>query len=77
MPLCNCLRSLAGNAVLEAIQHEERLTFSAEKCGLLKIDSKDDTRLGVEGELQRWGGLISSRGPSAVLQYGTGVTKVG
>ena len=34
-------------AVLEAIQHEKRLTFSAEKCALLKINSKNDTCLSV------------------------------
>ena len=41
--------ALASNAVLEAIQHEKRLTFSAEKCELLKIYSKDDTCLKVNG----------------------------
>ena len=39
----------ASNAVLEAIQYEKRLTFSAEKCELLKINSKDDTCLNVDG----------------------------
>ena len=39
----------ASNAVLEAIQHEQRLTFSTEKCELLKISSKDDTCLKVNG----------------------------
>ena len=39
----------ASNAVLQAIQHEKRLTFSAEKCELLKINSKDDTYLKVNG----------------------------
>ena len=39
----------ASNAVLLAIQHEKRLTFSAEKCELLKINSKDDTCLKVNG----------------------------
>ena len=39
----------ASNAVLQAIQHEKRLTFSAEKCELLKINSKDDTCLKVNG----------------------------
>ena len=34
--------ALASNAVLQAIQHEKRLTFSAEKCESLKINSKDD-----------------------------------
>ena len=38
-----------SNAVLQAIQHEKRLTFSAEKCELLKINSKDDTCLKVNG----------------------------
>ena len=33
----------ASNAILQAIQHEKRLTFSADKCELLKINSKDDT----------------------------------
>ena len=37
--------ALASNAVLEAIQHEKQLTFSAEKCELFKINSKDDTCL--------------------------------
>ena len=41
--------ALASNAVLQAIQHEKRLTFSAEKCELLKINSKDDTYLKVNG----------------------------
>ena len=41
--------ALASNAVLQAIQHEKRLTFSAEKCELLKINSKDDTCLKVNG----------------------------
>ena len=41
--------ALASNAVLQAIQHEKRLTFSAEKCELLKINSKDDTCLKVSG----------------------------
>ena len=39
--------ALASNAVLQEIQHEKRLTFSAEKCELLKINSKDDTCLKV------------------------------
>ena len=34
---------------MQAIQHEKRLTFSAEKCELLKINSKDDTYLKVNG----------------------------
>ena len=29
--------ALASNAVLQAIHHEKRLTFSAEKCELLKL----------------------------------------
>ena len=33
----------ASNAILQVIQHEKLLTFSAEKCELLKINSKDDT----------------------------------
>ena len=37
--------ALASNAVLQAIQHEKQLTFSAEKCELFKINSKDDTCL--------------------------------
>ena len=37
----------ASNAVLQAIQHEKRLTFSGEKCELLKINSKDYTCLKV------------------------------
>ena len=41
--------ALASNTVLQAIQHEKRLTFSAEKCELLKINSKDDTCLKVNG----------------------------
>ena len=41
--------ALTSNAVLQAIQHEKRLTFSAEKCELLKINSKDDTCLKVNG----------------------------
>ena len=41
--------ALAINAVLEAIQHEKQLTFSAEKCELLKINSKGDTCLKVNG----------------------------
>ena len=41
--------ALASNAVLQAIQHEKRLTFSAEKYELLKINSKDDTCLKVNG----------------------------
>ena len=41
--------ALGSNAVLEAIQHDKRLTFSAEKCELLKINSKDDTCLKVNG----------------------------
>ena len=41
--------ALAINAVLEAIQHKMLLTFSAEKCELLKINSKDDTCLSVNG----------------------------
>ena len=39
----------ASNAVLQAIQHEKRLTLSAEKCELLKINSKGDTSLKVNG----------------------------
>ena len=38
---------LASNAVLEAIHHEIQSTFSAQKCELLKINSKDDTCLNV------------------------------
>ena len=30
-------------------QHEKRLAFSAEKCELFKINSKDDTCLNVNG----------------------------
>ena len=41
--------ALASNAVLLAIQHEKRLTFSAEKCESLKVNSKDDTYLNVNG----------------------------
>ena len=41
--------ALASNAVLEAIQHEKQLTFFAEKCELLEIDSKNDTCLKVNG----------------------------
>ena len=41
--------ALASNAVLEAIQHEKWLTFSAEKCELLKINSKRNTCLKVNG----------------------------
>ena len=41
--------ALASNAVLQAIQHEKRLAFSAEKCELLKMNSKDDTCLKVNG----------------------------
>ena len=41
--------ALANNAVLQAIQHKKRLTFSAEKCELLKINSKDDRYLKVNG----------------------------
>ena len=39
--------ALASNAVLETIHHEKRLTFSAQKCELLNINSKDDTCLNV------------------------------
>ena len=39
--------ALANNAVLEAIQREKRLIFSAENCELLKINSKDNTCLNV------------------------------
>ena len=35
--------ALISNAVLETIQHEKGLTFSAEKCELLKLTSKEDT----------------------------------
>ena len=41
--------AVASNVVLPAIQHEKRLTFPAEKCELLKINSKDDTCLKVNG----------------------------
>ena len=41
--------AVASNAVLQAIQHQKWLTFSAEKCELLKINSKDDTYLNVNG----------------------------
>ena len=41
--------ALASNAILETIQHEMRLTFSAEKCEPLKINSKDDTCLKING----------------------------
>ena len=41
--------ALASNAVLQAIQHEKQLAFSAEKCELLQINSKDDTCLKVNG----------------------------
>ena len=37
--------ALASNAVLQAIQHEKQLTFSAKKYELLQINSKDDTCL--------------------------------
>ena len=33
--------ALTSNAALEAIQHEKQLTFSTEKCELLKINSKE------------------------------------
>ena len=39
----------ASNAVLQAIQHEKWLAFFAEKCELLKVNSKDDTCLKVNG----------------------------
>ena len=48
-PYRNKQSALASNAVLQAIQHEKWLTFSAEKCELLKINSKDDTCLKVNG----------------------------
>ena len=41
--------ALISNAVLETIQHEKGLTFSAEKCELLKLNSKEDTYLKVNG----------------------------
>ena len=41
--------ALASNAVLQAIQHEKRLTFFAEKCELLKINSRDDTCVKING----------------------------
>ena len=41
--------ALASHAVLETIQHEERLTFLAENCELLKSTSKDDTCLSANG----------------------------
>ena len=48
-PNRNKQSTLASNAVLQAIQHEKRLIFSAEKCELLKINSKDVTYLKVNG----------------------------
>ena len=30
--------AIASNSVLEAIRHEKRISFSAEKCELLKIN---------------------------------------
>ena len=39
--------ALASNAVLQAIQLEKQLTFSAKKCELLKINSKNATCLKV------------------------------
>ena len=41
--------ALVSNAVSEAIQHEKQLPFSAEKSELLKINSRDDTCLKVNG----------------------------
>ena len=41
--------ALAGNAVLEAIDHEKWSTLSAEKCELPNINSTDDSCLSVNG----------------------------
>ena len=52
--------ALASNAVLKAFQHEKRLTFSTEKCELLKINSKDDTCLNVDGRSMKQVGVACS-----------------
>ena len=35
-------RAIASNSVLEAIQHEKRMPFSAEECELLKINCNNN-----------------------------------
>ena len=42
-------RAVASNSVLEAIQHEKRISFSAEKCELLKINCNNDDGFKVNG----------------------------
>ena len=41
--------AIASNSVLEAIQHEKRISFSAEKCELLKIKRNNSDGLKVNG----------------------------
>ena len=38
-----------NNSVLEAIQHEKRISFSAEKCELLKINCNNSDGFKVNG----------------------------
>ena len=52
----------ASNAVLQAIQHEKRLSFPTEKCELLKINSKDDTCLKVNGRSMKQVDVACYRG---------------
>ena len=41
--------AIATNSVLEAIQHEKRISFPAEKCELLKINYHNNDSLKVNG----------------------------
>ena len=41
--------AIASNSVLEAIQHEKRISFSAEKCELLKINCNNSDGFKVNG----------------------------
>ena len=41
--------AIASNSVLEAIQHEKRISFPAEKCELLKINCDNSDGLKVNG----------------------------
>ena len=41
--------AIASNSVLEVIQHEKRISFSAEKCELLKINCNNSDGFKVNG----------------------------
>ena len=65
--------AIASNSVLEAIQHEKWISFSAEKCELLKINFNSNdgfkvkygTGIKVVDSAQYLGGLFNIKGDNS------------